>query len=96
VLFDQREHYLLVSLQGLDGCRFIFPHEAAIPDNISTEDGGQLALELLRIHGITSQMKKPPEGNRSPSEASLSKPSGCMFSWPSPEGCGYVEGLQED
>jgi hypothetical protein len=36
-------------------------------------------------------MKKPLEGNRSPSEASLSKPSGGMFSWPSQEGYVYAE-----
>jgi hypothetical protein len=41
-------------------------------------------------------MKKPPEGNRSPSEASLSNPWGGVLSWPSQEGCGYAESLLVD
>jgi hypothetical protein len=86
VLLDQGEHHLFVSLKGPDGCRFVFTHQPAIPGHVSTKNGGQLTLEVLSVHGITPQMKKPPQGSLSPSEASLSNPSGGMFSWPSQEG----------
>jgi hypothetical protein len=87
---DQREHHLLVSLQGFDGCSFIFTHQPAVACYIGAEDSGQLTFEILRVHGITSQKKKPPEGNRTPLEASLSNPSGGVLSWPSPKGYGYA------
>jgi hypothetical protein len=38
-------------------------------------------------------LKKPPEGNLSSLEASLSKPSSGVVSWPSREGYGYAENL---
>jgi len=41
-------------------------------------------------------MKKPLEGNQSPSEASLPNPWGGTLSWPSQEGCGYDENLPGD
>jgi hypothetical protein len=50
---DQREHYLLLSFQGLDSCNFILTDETAISGEIGTEDGRQLTLEILRVHGIT-------------------------------------------
>jgi hypothetical protein len=86
MLLDQREYHLLVSLKGLDRCRFILTYQPAMAGHIGSEDRSQLAFEILRDHGITPQKKKPPEGNRCPVEASLSKPSGGVLSWPSQEG----------
>jgi hypothetical protein len=60
--------------------QWILTHQAAQPCYIRTEDKSRLAPEVLCVHGITSQTEKPPEGNRSPLEASLSIPSGGMLS----------------
>jgi hypothetical protein len=53
MLLDQGEHNLLVGFECLDGCRFILTHEPTISGHISTKDGGQLTLEILRVQGIT-------------------------------------------
>ena len=54
--------------------------------NANLQCCGKLLFDLLRCHRITTKMKKPLDGNQSPSEASLSNPWGGTLSWPSPEG----------
>jgi hypothetical protein len=43
-----------VSSQCADSRFFILSHEATVTFNISTEDGGKLAFEVLGGHGSTS------------------------------------------
>ena len=71
-------------------------HQMAVIPQICTEDDYQVSFDMLLNHGITPQMKKPPEGSRSPLEASLSKPSGGVLSSPYPKGQGYAESLPYD
>lgn len=43
----------------------ILTHEAAIPFHIGTEDRGELALDVLRVHGVFStNYKKERERHR--------------------------------
>jgi hypothetical protein len=52
--------------------------------------------QLKNTGWITLKMKKPPEWDQSPLEASLSKPSSGVPAWPAPEGQGCDESLLGD
>ena len=54
MLSDQGKHDLLVCFKGRQRCRFVFTHQPAIPGNVSTEDGGQLAFKIRCVQRITS------------------------------------------
>ena len=80
MLLDQFPHDFPVGGESFDSLGLILAHEATVSFDVSTQNSRELALEGLCGHEITPKMKKPPEGNQSPLEASLSKPSGGVFS----------------
>jgi hypothetical protein len=78
--------FLLVLLRDFPGGRayFILPRigrtypgpPPEVEGLVTTKDCGEFSFDLLCRHQITPKMKKPLKGNRSPSEAPLSKPLG--------------------
>ena len=50
VRFDQRQDDGLMSLEGRDSGGLVLGHQAAIPDDIRHQDGGEPALNVCLVH----------------------------------------------
>jgi hypothetical protein len=54
MLFDEIEEGLFIGLESCDHGRFVVLHQAAVTGDVGAEDGGELAVKALLLHGGTS------------------------------------------
>jgi hypothetical protein len=61
MLLNECGHQLPIGRQGPDRRILILAHEAAVPFNIRTEDGGEFTFKFLLVHEITPLKTKAPK-----------------------------------